>query len=183
VPALGVSADVAKGVIRGWTSTKHKHYRQFVCGQRQALAYFTRSSAWRSGKQLNLSRKQLRLMMSFVGYKAVSLQAWTLGPREVELPRNSRQSTYEGGNVVGKVVGPKHPPLFFPQEIGLVLISVSSWVDHRVIVRPEGLSQWKIQMKPSAIKLATFWPVEQFLKNLGHCVSLIYGQVYLNWGW
>jgi len=36
VPALGISAEFAKGVIRGWTSTKHKQYRQFVCGQRQA---------------------------------------------------------------------------------------------------------------------------------------------------
>jgi len=112
VPALGVYAEVAKGVIRGWTGTKHKQYRKFVCGQRQAMGYLTRYSAWRSGKQLNLSRNQLRIMMSFVIYKFISLQAWTFGLREVEVSRNSRYSTHEGG----KVVSPKHPPLLAPRR-------------------------------------------------------------------
>jgi len=44
VPALDVSADVAKRVIGGSISTKHTHYRQFVCGQRQSMGYLTRSS-------------------------------------------------------------------------------------------------------------------------------------------
>jgi len=51
----------------------------------------------------------------------------------------SRQSaTHEGG----RVASPTHqPPL--PQEISLVLISVTGWIGPRTIVRLEGLCQWK----------------------------------------
>ena len=59
--------------------------------------------------------------------------------------QTSRQSTHEGG----KVVSTYAPAAFTPQEIFLVLISFRSWVDSRATVRPEGLCQWKIPMRPS----------------------------------
>ena len=66
--------------------------------------------------------------------------AHTVGFQEVEATVISRQSAHQGG----KVVIPTHrPPL--PQKIFLVVISFSGWMDPRVIVRPEGLSQLKIK--------------------------------------
>jgi hypothetical protein len=90
--------------------------------------------------------------------KSVPLQAWS-GP---ELSRKLRfpdlMTTAQGG---GKVVSLKHRPHLPPQEILLVLISVSGWVDPRAIVWSEGLCQWKIPMTPSGIEPATFRFVAQ----------------------
>lgn len=61
-PALGISAKVAKGVIRGWTSRKLEEYWQSSQEQRQGNEFFKRP-AKRAGELLNLSRNQPRIIM------------------------------------------------------------------------------------------------------------------------
>ena len=66
----------------------------------------------------------------------------------------------------------------YPQEILLVLISVTGWVDPRAIVWSEGLCQRKIPMGLSGIEPATFWFVAQHL-NL--CARVVYQNKVEKW--
>jgi len=58
-----------------------------------------------------------------------------------------------------------HIGRLYPQEIFLVLIYVTGWVDRKEYVNE------KIPMTPSGIEPATFRFVAQFLKQLRHRVS------------
>jgi len=82
--------------------------------------------------------------------KAIPVQAWTVseGSRRLRLP-NLWQSAHEEG------YQSYAPAAFTPQEIFLVPISVSGWVDRRPTVHPEGLCQWKVTMTPSGIEAMT----------------------------
>jgi hypothetical protein len=58
-PALGISAKVARKVIRGWMNRKCAEYWQSVHVEKKAKGLLRRPSAKRAGEILNLSRSKL----------------------------------------------------------------------------------------------------------------------------
>jgi hypothetical protein len=107
--------------------------------------------------------------------KVIHIQTLDRPPvfEEVEAPRlpNNRHM-----NVVSLSV-PRTGHLY-PPKVFLDLISLVGWVEPRAIVRPEGLSQWKILSVPaSGIEHATFIFVAQCLTQLRHRVPMRIWQV------
>jgi len=67
-PILGISARVARGVIRDWTSRKHEEHWQSLHGQRHTKGFLKRPSAKKSGELLNLSKKELCMTGLLTGH-------------------------------------------------------------------------------------------------------------------
>jgi len=82
----------------------------------------------------------------------------------------SRQSANEGG----KVVGPTHRPPLPPQEILLILIYVTGWVNPRATVRPAVLCQQKIPMTPLRTEPAFCLQVQCLTQLHNHVSHLSY---------
>jgi len=92
-------------------------------------------------------------VLAIVVYPSTTVKSKAIPGQALRVPGGSgsqisKLSAHEGG----KVVSPRHwPPL--PQENMPLLISVTSWVDPRAIVRQEGLCQWRIPMSPATFGL------------------------------
>ena len=88
--------------------------------------------------------------------------------RPRQAPRAPGDWGFQGFQTIGtwrwQGCQPYAPAAFTPQGGSLVLISARGSVDHRAIVRPGGLSHWKISVSQSRIKPVIFRPSSRVLR-------------------
>jgi hypothetical protein len=100
-PALGISAKIAREVIRGWTNRKHTEYWQSILGQRHARDFLKRPSARRAGELLSLNRNQLRILTGlFTGQCHLRGQLFKLGLVDSPECDRCKQASETGSRVL-----------------------------------------------------------------------------------
>jgi hypothetical protein len=103
-PALGISAKIAREVIRGWMNRKHIEYWQFIHGQRQAWGFLKGPSARRAGELLSLSRNQLRILTRlFTGHCHLKGHLFKLGLVDSPKCDRCKQASETASHVLGNV--------------------------------------------------------------------------------
>ena len=120
-------------------------------------------------KRINLETFLIEIAVTMLHTqgKAIPLQAWT----DPEASRRLRLTEFLDNRHIKAVrLSALSTGRLYSQEISLVLISVTGWVDPRAIVQPEGISKRKIPVTPPRTETATFRPVVQYLKQLSHRV-------------
>jgi hypothetical protein len=99
---LGISAKIAREVIRGWTNRKHTEYWQSIHGQRQARDFFKRPSARRAGELISLNRNQLRILTGlFTGHYHLKEHLFKLGLADSSECDRWKQASETASHVLG----------------------------------------------------------------------------------